>query len=42
LLKKFIAVKVTHQTERNRGTVLEEKGYTVVSTPQGIVVRIPK
>ena len=46
--KKFIAVKVAHQTARDRGTareallILEEKGYTVVSTPQGIVVRIPK
>lgn len=46
--KKFIAVKLERQTARNRKTaqevlsILEDKGYSVVSTPQGLVVRIPR
>ncbi len=46
--KKFIAVKIAGCIRRDKAlakeavSILEEKGYTVVSTPQGIVVRIPK
>jgi hypothetical protein len=46
--KKFIAVKIAGQTARDRAIskqaveILELKGYSVVKTPQGIVVRIPR
>lgn len=46
--KKFIAVKLEGALRRDRKlaaeavSILEGKGYTVVSTPQGIVVRIPR
>ncbi len=46
--KKFIAVKIEGAMKRDRRlaaeavSILEEKGYSVVSTPQGIVVRIPR
>lgn len=46
--KKFIAVKIARHMARDKriGTVaidiLEGKGYSVVRTPQGIVVRIPR
>jgi len=46
--KKFIAVKIAGQQARNTKigldalNILEDKGYDVVSTPQGIVVRIPR
>lgn len=46
--KKFIAVKIERATKRDRSmaqeavSILEDKGYSVVSTPQGIVVRIPR
>jgi hypothetical protein len=46
--KKFIAVKIAGCIRRDKAlakeavSILEGKGYTVVSTPQGIVVRIPK
>lgn len=46
--KKFIAVKIEGALRRDRKlaaeavSILEGKGYTVVSTPQGIVVRIPR
>lgn len=46
--KKFIAVKLEGALRRDRKlaaeavSILESKGYTVVSTPQGIVVRIPR
>ena len=46
--KKFIAVKIAGQIARDKTiskqavSILEDKGYEVVSTPQGIVVRIPR
>ncbi len=46
--KKFIAVKIENAIRRDKGmakealSILEGKGYGVVSTPQGIVVRIPR
>jgi hypothetical protein len=46
--KKFIAVKIEGAMKRDRRlaaeavSILESKGYNVVSTPQGIVVRIPR
>jgi len=46
--KKFIAVKLEGAIKRDRAmareavSILESKGYAVVSTPQGIVVRIPR
>ena len=46
--KKFIAVKIAGQFARNNAvskqavSILEDKGYSVVRTPQGIVVRIPR
>ena len=47
--KTFIAVKVAGVIKRNKAQaalaldILEkDKGYTVVSTPQGVVVRIPR
>jgi hypothetical protein len=46
--KKFIAVKIEGAIKRNKSlaqeavSILEGKGYSVVSTPQGIVVRIPR
>jgi hypothetical protein len=46
--KKFIAVKIAGQIARDKTvskqavSILEEKGYSVVRTPQGIVVRIPR
>ncbi len=46
--KKFIAVKIEGAIRRDKGlareavSILEGRGYTVVSTPQGIVVRIPR
>jgi hypothetical protein len=46
--KKFIAVKIAGQIARDRKlskeaiSILEDKGYGVVATPQGIVVRIPR
>jgi hypothetical protein len=46
--KKFIAVKLENQTARDRRMaiealkIFEDKGYTVVATPQGLVVRIPR
>lgn len=46
--KKFIAVKIEGALKRDRKmaaeavSILEAKGYTVVSTAQGIVVRIPR
>jgi len=46
--KKFIAVKIEGAMKRDRRlaaeavSILEEKGYSVVITPQGIVVRIPR
>ncbi len=46
--KKFIAVKIEGAIRRDKSrareavSILEGKGYEVVSTPQGIVVRIPR
>jgi hypothetical protein len=46
--KKFMAVKIEGAIKRDRKlaaeavSILEGKGYSVVSTPQGIVVRIPR
>jgi hypothetical protein len=46
--KKFIAVKISGAIKRDRKmaaeaiSIFEDKGYDVVSTPQGIVVRIPR
>jgi len=46
--KKFIAVKIAGCIKRDRKlatmavSILADKGYDVVSTPQGIVVRIPR
>jgi hypothetical protein len=46
--KKFIAVKIAGQISRDRRiskqaiSILEDKGYEVVTTPQGLVVRIPR
>lgn len=46
--KKFIAVKIAGAIKRDKKmateavSILESKGYDVVSTPQGIVVRIPR
>ncbi len=46
--KKFMAVKLEGAMKRDRRlaqeavSILESKGYEVVSTAQGIVVRIPR
>ncbi len=46
--KKFIAVKIEGAIKRDRRlaaeavSILEGKGYEVVATPQGMVVRIPR
>lgn len=46
--KKFIAVNIkgTHKRDRKLAaqalSILAERGYSVVATPQGIVVRIPR
>ncbi len=46
--KTFIAVKLEGAIKRDKAlakealSILEGKGYGVVSTPQGIVVRIPR
>lgn len=46
--KKFISVKISGEIARGNAvsreavSILESKGYTVVKTPQGIVVRIPR
>ena len=46
--KKFIAVKIAGQRARNTKigldalNILEDKGYEVVVTAQGLVVRIPR
>lgn len=46
--KKFIAVKITsyiahdNATAQNAISILQEKGYTVVTTKQGLIVRITK
>ena len=46
--KTFMAVKLEGAIKRDRKmaqealSILESKGYTVVATPQGIVVRIPR
>jgi len=46
--KKFIAVKLEGALKRDRAraaeavSILESRGYEVVSTAQGIVVRIPR
>jgi hypothetical protein len=46
--KRFIAVKIAGAIKRDRllaqqaVSILESKGYTIVSTAQGIVVRIPR
>ena len=46
--KRFIAVKLEGALRRDRKlaaeavSILESKGYEVVVTPQGIVVRIPR
>lgn len=46
--KKFIAVKIAGCIKRDRKLaalaieIFEDKGYSVVSTPQGMVVRIPR
>jgi hypothetical protein len=46
--KKFIAVKISGAVKRDRRlaaeavSILADKGYDVVATPQGIVVRIPR
>ena len=46
--KTFIAVKIQGAVKRDKSlareavSILESKGYSVVSTPQGIVVRIPR
>ena len=46
--KKFIAVKIEGAIKRDKKLaveavgILEGKGYSVVSTPQGIVVPIPR
>lgn len=46
--KQFIAVKIAGAIKRDKSlareavSILEGRGYTVVSTPQGIVVRIPR
>ena len=46
--KKFIAVKLEGALRRDRAraaeavSILESRGYEVVSTAQGIVVRIPR
>ena len=46
--KKFMAVKIEGAMKRDRKmaaeaiSILEERGYEVVTTAQGIVVRIPR
>ncbi len=46
--KKFMAVKIEGAIKRDKSmakeavSILEGKGYEVVTTPQGIVVRIPR
>jgi hypothetical protein len=46
--KKFIAVKIEGAIKRDRAlakeavSILEDRGYEVVSSAQGIVVRIPR
>ncbi len=46
--KTFIAVKIAGAIKRDKQmareavSILESKGYGVVATPQGIVVRIPR
>jgi hypothetical protein len=46
--KKFIAVKISGAVKRDKKlaaeavSILEERGYEVVATAQGIVVRIPR
>jgi hypothetical protein len=46
--KKFIAVKISGAIKRDKKlaaeamSILTERGYEVVATPQGIVVRIPR
>jgi hypothetical protein len=46
--KKFIAVKIESAIKRDKKlaeqalSILQERGYEVVATPQGIVVRIPR
>ena len=46
--KKFIAVKIAGQMARNKKLaldaldILEDKGYEIAVTPQGLVVRIPR
>lgn len=46
--KKFMAVKIEGAIKRDRKmaaeavSILESRGYSVVTTPQGIVVRIPR
>jgi hypothetical protein len=46
--KKFIAVKIAGAVKRDRKLAAEAqacfaaRGYSVVATPQGIVVRIPR
>lgn len=46
--KQFMAVKIEGAVKRDRKmareavSILEARGYTVVTTPQGIVVRIPR
>ena len=46
--KNFIAVKIAGHIARNKNiskeavSILEEKGYDIVSSKQGLVVRIPR
>jgi len=46
--KKFIAVKISGCIRRDKAlakealSILQDSGYEVIQTPQGIVVRIPR
>ena len=46
--KKFIAVKITGRIPRSKKIaldaldILQDKGYEIAITPQGLVVRIPR
>jgi hypothetical protein len=46
--KTFISIKLTGVIRRSKSLaqealdIIQERGYTVIATPQGMVVRIPK
>ena len=46
--KTFISIKLTGVIRRSKDLaqealdIIQERGYTVVATPQGMVIRIPK